>query len=185
MEAPALMKYGEVVRDLAARGGNWCYYDTQFCFIRSTHINEMPRGSTHWELWIPAQNFGVANKPKHQTVNQPSVFVPKGFLGNLTWVEFAQEAVISIVVSSVGFCTQHIPVHFVPQILETWVPLAIFVPLMQTLTQQLGPKPPTLVALSACCLYDACCFLFPFGFCLQFSGQRVSFFAKNLLTQTL
>ncbi len=30
LEAPALMKYGEVVRDLAARGGNWQFYDTQF-----------------------------------------------------------------------------------------------------------------------------------------------------------
>ena len=79
VEAPALMKYGEVVRDLAAREDNWRYYDTQVRFLRSSHISEMPWGSTHWKLWIRAQNFGVANKPKHQNVSQPSVFVPKGF----------------------------------------------------------------------------------------------------------
>ena len=33
-EAPALMKYGEVVQDLAARGGNWRFYDENFRFLR-------------------------------------------------------------------------------------------------------------------------------------------------------
>ena len=78
-DAPALMKYGEVVRDLAARGGNWHYYDTQFRFLRSTKENEMPWGFTHWELWIRAQNFGNSTKTKSLTVSQPSFFVPKGF----------------------------------------------------------------------------------------------------------
>lgn len=78
-EAPALMKYAEVVRDLAARGGNWRYYDTQFRFLRSTKASEMPWGATHWELWIRAQNFGNSAKPRYQTVSQPSLFVPKGF----------------------------------------------------------------------------------------------------------
>jgi hypothetical protein len=27
-EAPALMKYGDIVRDLASRGHNWFFYDT-------------------------------------------------------------------------------------------------------------------------------------------------------------
>ena len=30
----ALMKYGEVVRDLAARWGNWWYYDTNFRYLK-------------------------------------------------------------------------------------------------------------------------------------------------------
>ena len=29
-EAPSLMKYGEVVRDLPAKGGAWRFYDTNF-----------------------------------------------------------------------------------------------------------------------------------------------------------
>lgn len=31
-KAPALMKYKEMVRNLAARGGNWKFYDRNFCF---------------------------------------------------------------------------------------------------------------------------------------------------------
>ncbi len=62
---------------------------------------------------------------------------------------------------------------------------------MQTQTQQLSPKPPTLVCIERMLPllrgYDAqvVSFLqndFTFGFRLQFSGQRVSFFAKNLLS---
>ena len=78
LEAPALMKYGEVVRDLAARGGNWQFYDTQFRFLRYTHAHEMPWGSTHWELWIRAQNFSQA-KSKSPSGSQRGLFVPKGF----------------------------------------------------------------------------------------------------------
>ena len=41
------MKYGEVVRDLAARGGNWRYYDTNFRYLKqqqpaSLAWNEVP-----------------------------------------------------------------------------------------------------------------------------------------------
>lgn len=85
MEAPALMKYGEVVRDLAARGGDWRFYDTQFRHLRQTNASEMPWGSTHWELWIRAQNFSNSRSHKIQpTFNNltPSAavfFVPRGF----------------------------------------------------------------------------------------------------------
>ena len=51
------MKYGEVVRDLAARGGNWRFYDTQFRSLRQSNVPGMPWGTTHWELWIRAQNM--------------------------------------------------------------------------------------------------------------------------------
>ena len=33
-EAPALMKYEEIIQDLAARGHNWRYYDQNFRFLR-------------------------------------------------------------------------------------------------------------------------------------------------------
>ena len=36
------MKYGEVVRDLAARGGNWRFYDTQFRSLRQSNVPGMP-----------------------------------------------------------------------------------------------------------------------------------------------
>ena len=49
-EAPNLMKYAEVVRDLAARGANWRFYDTQFRSLRQTRAHEMPWGTTQKEL---------------------------------------------------------------------------------------------------------------------------------------
>ena len=86
LEAPSLMKYGEVVRDLAARGGDWRFYDQQFRHLRQSNTSEMPWGSTHWELWIRAQNFhNSARFTKNLTVrNSPAPypigpFVPKGY----------------------------------------------------------------------------------------------------------
>ena len=34
VEAPLLIKYGEIIRDLAARGYNWRYYDVNFRNLR-------------------------------------------------------------------------------------------------------------------------------------------------------
>lgn len=86
MEAPALMKYSEVVRDLAARGADWRFYDTQFRLLRQSNPAELPWGSTHWELWIRAQNFNNArfSKPQPPVRNNSSSsvsgpFVPRGF----------------------------------------------------------------------------------------------------------
>ena len=82
-EAPSFMKYGEVVRDLNARGGNWRFYDTQFRFLRQSNVPGMPWGTTHWELWIRAQNM----KPNTQarpnlspaSTVQLGPFVPLGY----------------------------------------------------------------------------------------------------------
>lgn len=85
MEAPALMKYGEVVRDLAARGGDWRFYDTQFRFLRQNNPAGMPWGTTHWELWIRAQHFNNSRPPKPQAARNSfqstlaGPLVPKGF----------------------------------------------------------------------------------------------------------
>ena len=56
-EAPALMKYGEVVRDLAAKGANWIYYDTNFRYLRQQKPTDFPWGNIHFELWIRSQQF--------------------------------------------------------------------------------------------------------------------------------
>ena len=85
MDAPSLMKYGEVVRDLAARGGDWYFYDTNFRHMRQQHFDNMPWGTTHWELWIRSQQFGVHNPKSHapRSVQYSSTgtapFVPKGY----------------------------------------------------------------------------------------------------------
>ena len=37
-EAPAFMKYGQTIQDLAARGQNWLFYDENFRFLRQTQV---------------------------------------------------------------------------------------------------------------------------------------------------
>ena len=52
IEAPLLMKYSEIIRDLAARGYNWIYYDENFRYLRQKDPKAYSWGSVHWELWI-------------------------------------------------------------------------------------------------------------------------------------
>ena len=60
---PKLMKYCEIVRDTAAKPGDWLYYDEQFRFIRQSAPNQYPWDAIHWELWLKAvTNF----RPKPQ-----------------------------------------------------------------------------------------------------------------------
>ena len=54
-EAPALMKYGEVVQDLAARGHNWRFYDENFRFLRQSQPAAFSWINIHWELWMRSQ----------------------------------------------------------------------------------------------------------------------------------
>ena len=56
-DAPSLMKYSEVVQDLAARGANCLFYDTQFRYLQQTKLQDMPWETTHFELRIRAQSF--------------------------------------------------------------------------------------------------------------------------------
>ena len=44
-ETPRLMKYCDVVRDLAQEAGDWIWYDKQFCCLRQTAPGEIPLGS--------------------------------------------------------------------------------------------------------------------------------------------
>ena len=77
------MKYGEVVRDLAARGGNWRFYDTQFRSLRQSNVPGMPWGTTHWELWIRAQNMKPNTQARPNASPASTVqlgpFVPLGY----------------------------------------------------------------------------------------------------------
>ena len=54
-EAPALMKYGDTIRDLALRGFNWRFYDENFQFIRERDPVRLPWDLVHTELWIRSQ----------------------------------------------------------------------------------------------------------------------------------
>ena len=54
-EAPSLMKYGEIVQDLAVRGHNWRFYDESFRLLRQTQSSTLPWGAVHFELWLRSQ----------------------------------------------------------------------------------------------------------------------------------
>ena len=54
-DAPALMKYSETVRDLAAKNAHWRYYDENFRFLRQKTL--FPWDQIHWELWLQAHHM--------------------------------------------------------------------------------------------------------------------------------
>ena len=51
---PSLMKYCEVIRDTAAKQGNWHYYDEQFRFLCQSKPDRYPWDNVAWELWHQA-----------------------------------------------------------------------------------------------------------------------------------
>ena len=51
-----LMKYCEVVRDLASKSGDWYWYDEQFRYLRQSTPDQYPWDQIHWELWLRASN---------------------------------------------------------------------------------------------------------------------------------
>ncbi len=64
--APALMKYGQTIRDLAVRGQNWRFYNENFRYLRATQASCVLWGSIHRELWLRSQFSTKAP----QTTNQ-------------------------------------------------------------------------------------------------------------------
>ena len=110
IDAPALMKYCEVVRDLAARKADWRFYDTQFRLLRQSDPTEFPWGSTHWELWIRAKNFHNARISKANrlcaTIRLRSdPWFPRIFAVNFTGGLIAQAVILSINVLNVVLFT--------------------------------------------------------------------------------
>lgn len=53
---PGLMKYGSTIQDLAARGGNWRFYEENFRFLQQTPATSLPWGTIQWELWLRSQS---------------------------------------------------------------------------------------------------------------------------------
>ena len=80
LEAPALMKYGDIVQDLAARGYNWRYYDENFRYLRQKEPKAYPWGTVHWELWISSQPPRNIFPPIRKIDESKTGFrVPKGY----------------------------------------------------------------------------------------------------------
>ena len=51
-----LMKYCEVVRDLASKAGDWHWYSDKFRYLRQSSQEQYPLDQIHWELWSRASN---------------------------------------------------------------------------------------------------------------------------------
>ena len=62
-ETPNLIKFCEMVRDIATRGGDWSYYDEHFCYIRQANPRQYPWDIVHWELWYRAVAFRANYSP--------------------------------------------------------------------------------------------------------------------------
>ena len=61
----SLMKYCEVVRDIAAKQGNCRYYDEQFRFLRQSKPERYPWDNVAWELWHQALNSSLVVSRQH------------------------------------------------------------------------------------------------------------------------
>ena len=116
-ESPALMKYGDIVQDLADRGHNWRFYDENFRFLRQNERSALPWGNVHWELWLrsqystnkPAgsvQRAGVsANKP-------PFLNIPRGHCFKFHKGDACSGCDLNTAVLNVGARTPHYAVIF-------------------------------------------------------------------------
>ena len=81
IEAPLLMKYSDIIRDLAARGYNWRFYDENFRYLRQKDPKAYSWGAVHWELWIRSQpsrnNYSLIKRFEGES--KSGFRVPKGF----------------------------------------------------------------------------------------------------------
>lgn len=82
-ETPQLMKYCEVVQDLALKPGDWLWYDEQFQYITQSDPQKFPWDQIHWELWLRASTTfhrqqPFTNQPHPQPRQRFCSFFPKG-----------------------------------------------------------------------------------------------------------
>ncbi len=74
------MKYGQIIRDLAARDQNWRFYDENFRYFRQTQASLVPWGSIHGELWLRSQYSTKSSSviPAHN-FKLGTILVPHGY----------------------------------------------------------------------------------------------------------
>lgn len=75
-DAPALMKYGDVIQDLASRSHNWKFYDENFRFMRQSQPEAYPWGTVQWELWLRSQvtpQSSQSTPATHRVRRHPSI----------------------------------------------------------------------------------------------------------------
>ena len=62
-DAPKLLKYCEVVRDLSQKSADWLFYDEQFRYLRQSAPQSYPWDQIHWELWLRAMSNFCGKTP--------------------------------------------------------------------------------------------------------------------------
>ena len=82
LKVAALLKYCEIVRDIANKSGNWRYYNQQFRYLRQTNPEKFPWDRVMWELWNQAIHV-TSKSPPDNTQNKkpqarPFLSFPKG-----------------------------------------------------------------------------------------------------------
>ena len=85
-EAPQLMKYGEIIRDLAYRrpGLAWYYYDTQFRQLRESVAYRWDM--IYYDLWVPAATSLFQNFSRQRQQSNPAFQKQSSpFLRNCCW----------------------------------------------------------------------------------------------------
>ena len=84
-EAPALMKYCDIVNDLASRGHQWRFYDENFRQLRQTSATSLSWSEIHMELWLRACTSNSTQFNKKGSNNNVSANpgqsndIPRGF----------------------------------------------------------------------------------------------------------
>ncbi|CAB4027902.1 Cortactin-binding 2, partial [Paramuricea clavata] len=169
VEAPALMKYGQTIQDLAARGLNWRFYDENFRFLRQTQRTLVPWGSIHGELWLRSQ-YSMTRKSSGPQVGQNN-FAPKPRSPTaVPWgycFKFHRGQSSSVVIIFVALTENRPPIPTAPpsQVLPTPVKIQ---PLIELLS---GYEPSIINTLISG---------FSFGFPLNYQGDIKSIESKNL-----
>ena len=186
-EAPALMKYGEVVRiwPLSRGTGNIMIPISGTCGSRTQVAchGGPPTGSSGFS---PSISPRERRRPHHPGLPLPHLS-PWGIAASSIPVLLALAALISMSVPSVALHIQPVSAFFVPQ-----SPKALHAPLPTRLPDQpgLGPKLPTpirvdrFLPLLSNYAPEAALYLangFTRGFPLHFDGPRTSSFALHLL----
>ena len=82
LKVTTLLKYYEVVRDVANKLGNWRYYDQQFCYLHQSNPDKFPWDRVMWELWNQAIHVTSKspqdNMRNEKPQNRPFLSFPKG-----------------------------------------------------------------------------------------------------------
>jgi len=82
LKVTALVKYCEVVRDIANKSRNWRYYDQQFLYLRQTNPEKFPSDRVMWELWNQAIHVTSKNPQDNTRIKKaqtrPFLSFPKG-----------------------------------------------------------------------------------------------------------